>query len=338
MVQFFIDYGLFLAKTATVVIAILFIIGAFFFFAQKEKALEQIQIKNLNKKYKDLADALKLHSLEKKDLKKWFKSEKKKEAQLKKTDKDRKRAYVIDFEGDIKASEVAALREEISAVLTVARPIDEVIVRIESPGGVVHGYGLAASQLHRIRQRGIPLTVTVDKVAASGGYLMACVAHKIISAPFAIVGSIGVLAQLPNFHRLLKKHDIDFEMFTAGEYKRTITLFGENTDQGRKKFIEQLEETHFLFKNFIKDHRPQVQVEDVSTGEIWFGQKAIEKKLVDEIKTSDDYLLDLCKEADVFKLTYKTKKKLSEKLTSAVQLLFEKTLNSLWYFEKNKLS
>ena len=108
-------------------------------------------------------------------------------------------------------------------------------------------YGLAASQMQRIRDKKLKLTVCVDKVAASGGYMMAVVADKIIAAPFAVLGSIGVLAQVPNFHRLLKKHDVDFEMLTAGKYKRTLTMFGENTDKGREKFQEDIEDTHVLF-------------------------------------------------------------------------------------------
>ncbi len=328
MMEFFLQYGLFLAKTATVVIAILVVMAALFFFAQKEKALEQVQVKKLNKKYASLSDTIKSHSLTKKELKRDRQKEKEAKKSKEKREKEKqrgeesspkKRVFVIDFDGDIKASEVASLREEITAILAVAQPTDEVVARIESAGGVVHGYGLAASQLHRIRKKGIQLTATIDKVAASGGYMMACVADRILAAPFAIVGSIGVLAQLPNFNRLLKKHDIDFEQYTAGEYKRTLSLFGEITPEGRKKFLEQLEETHLLFKEFVKEHRPQVEIDEVATGEYWFGKKAIEKKLVDELITSDDYLLDLCQDADVYKLTYKAKKKLSEKLTSAVR-------------------
>jgi serine protease SohB len=217
---------------------------------------------------------------------------------------------------------VENLRQEISAVLTIATPDDEVLVRLESGGGTVHGYGLGASQLQRIRDKDIPLTVSVDKVAASGGYMMACVANHIISAPFAILGSIGVLAQIPNLHRLLKKNKIDFEQLYAGEYKRTLTLFGENTEKGRAKMQEDLEDTHRLFKEFVKSQRPGLDIEKVATGEHWLGTRALELGLVDELKTSDDYLMSLRHEADLVRIEYTEKKKLLDKLSGLMTLGF----------------
>ena len=220
------------------------------------------------------------------------------------------------FKGDIKASDVSSLREEISAILTFASKNDEIFVTLESAGGTVHGYGLAASQLKRIRDKNIKLIVAVDKVAASGGYMMACVADKIIAAPFAIIGSIGVLAQIPNFYRLLKKHNVDFEQVTVGQYKRTLTLFGENTDEDREKVQEELEETHQLFKDFIKEYRDDVDIDKIATGEHWYGKQAIELKLVDELKTSDDYLSEAVQNADIYEIDYIRKKPLSEKIIS----------------------
>jgi len=232
--------------------------------------------------------------------------------------KTKRRVFVINFDGDIRALTVENLRQEISAVLTIATPRDEVLVKIESAGGVIHGYGLAASQLQRIRNRNIPLTVVVDKIAASGGYMMACVANRILAAPFAIIGSIGVITQLPNFNRFLKRHNIDFEQVSAGEYKRTLTMFGENTDKGRKKLQEEVEEAHELFKSFVIANRPIVDIHAIATGEHWLGTRAKELKLVDEIMTSDDYLMLACDEADLYEITYTTKKNLLEKLTSSV--------------------
>lgn len=233
----------------------------------------------------------------------------------------RPRLYVLDFVGDLRASGVRALRDEITAVLQVAREGDEILLRLESPGGVVHGYGLAASQLERIRSRGIRLTIAVDKVAASGGYLMACVGHHIIAAPFAIVGSIGVVMQIPNVHRLLKRHDIDVELHTAGEYKRTLTVFGENTDEGRAKLREELADTHALFKAYIATHRPGLDLDRVATGEHWFGQRALELGLVDELRTSDDYLIEKVAGYDVFQVRLQMPRPLVERLTQRVGLL-----------------
>ncbi|HWY24630.1 MAG TPA: protease SohB, partial [Nevskia sp.] len=233
----------------------------------------------------------------------------------------RPRLFVLDFHGDLNASHVEALREEISALLQVARPQDEVLLRLESAGGVVHGYGLAASQLRRIRERGLRLTVAVDKVAASGGYLMACVADRVVAAPFAIVGSIGVVAQLPNFNRLLREKHIDFELHTAGEYKRTLTLFGENTNAARVKFREELDQTHALFKSFVAANRPQLPLQQVATGEHWYGTQALELKLVDELRTSDDWLLEKVKDADVYELHYRLRRSLRDQLMGGVARL-----------------
>ena len=228
---------------------------------------------------------------------------------------ERKRVFVLDFNGDIRASEVDLLREEISAVLAFASPTDEVVLRLDSAGGMVHSYGLAASQLERIKAAKIKLTICVDEVAASGGYMMACLADKLIAAPFSILGSIGVVAQLPNFHRVLKKHGVDYETFTAGEYKRTVTMFGENTEKGKEKFIEEIQDTHLLFKEFVAQARPNVDIDQVATGEVWFGRRALEQNLVDELNTSDDFLMKICQSADVYQVRYEIKRSLGERLS-----------------------
>jgi serine protease SohB len=311
--EFLFEYGLFLAKTVTFVVAVgvilLFILG----LGQRNRRQEggHIEIMNLGEGLAQVTSALKQAILDPELLKQEAKAEKKR---LKAEQKARKkapvpetpesRAFVIDFEGDIQASAVSNLREEITAVLSLAESTDEVIVRPESPGGVVHGYGLAASQLQRIVRAELRLTVAVDKVAASGGYMMACIANHIVAAPFALVGSIGVLAQVPNFHRLLKKYDVDVDVLTAGEYKRTLTTFGENTDKGREKFIEELEDVHSLFKDFVVENRPQVDIEQVSTGEAWYGKRAIDIKLVDELVTSDELLVEKCKSGSVFQVKF----------------------------------
>lgn len=330
--EFLIEYGLFLAQTVTIVIAIIVVIGSIVSASSKGRSNEEghIEVTHLNERFDKIKEAVQEQILSKAELKALAKEEKKahKEAEKKEKaalkakkkgdvaeDTDEKgRVFVVDFDGDMHAHQVDMLREEISAILSVADKKDEVVVRLESPGGVVHGYGLAASQLMRVREREIPLIVAVDMVAASGGYMMACVANKIIAAPFAIVGSIGVLAQLPNFNRLLKKHDIDYEQFTAGEFKRTVTVFGENTDKARQKFQEELEETHVLFKSFVSGNRPSLEISKVATGEHWYGKQAVDLNLIDEISTSDDYLLQLSEERDIYKVEYLVKKSLGEKI------------------------
>lgn len=325
------EYGLFLAKVVTFVIAFMVIIGFLVASAQREKGKDKgkIQVTRLNDRLDEMCQTLKAEVVDEKILKEEDKKAKKAEKlarkQEKKTGEQRtkKRVYVLDFQGDIKASATEELRESITAVLSIAQPTDEVVVRLESPGGLVHGYGLAASQLARITQKQIPLTVCVDKVAASGGYMMACVADKIVAAPFAVLGSIGVVAQLPNFNKVLKKHDVDYEIFTAGEYKRTVTMLGENTEKGRRKFMEDLEETHVLFKEFVGEHRPKVNVDEVATGEIWFGRRALEKNLIDYISTSDEYLTALHPQADIVVVRFEHKKRIQERVGLAAARAFE---------------
>ncbi|MFK8330538.1 protease SohB [Pseudomonas sp. BJa5] len=330
--EFLAEYASFLAKTATLVIAILIVLSAIAGLRGKgrRKAGGQLQVNKLNEFYKDLRERLESGMLDKAELKALRKQQAKEQKQQKKKPDDKSRVFVLDFDGDIKASATESLRHEISAVLSLATPRDEVVLRLESGGGMVHSYGLAASQLARIRQAGVPLTVCIDKVAASGGYMMACIGEKIVSAPFAILGSIGVVAQLPNVNRLLKKHDVDFEVFTAGEYKRTVTVFGENTEKGREKFQQDLDITHQLFKDFVSRYRPQLHIDEVATGEVWLGVAALNKHLVDELMTSDEYLGQRAREANLYHLHYAERKSLQERVGLAAGTTIEKTVLGLW--------
>ena len=330
--DFLAEYASFLAKTVTLVIAILVVLASFAALRSKgrRKASGQLQVSKLNDFYKDLRERLEQTLLGKEQLKALRKSQGKAEKKQKKQPDTKPRVFVLDFDGDIKASATDSLRHEITALLTLATPKDEVVLRLESGGGMVHSYGLASSQLARIREAGIPLTVCIDKVAASGGYMMACIGDKILSAPFAILGSIGVVAQLPNIHRLLKKHDIDVEMLTAGEYKRTLTVLGENTEKGREKFQEDLDTTHELFKNFVARYRPQLNIDEIATGEVWLGVSALNKHLVDELKTSDEYLAERAREAELFHLHFAEKKSLPERFGLAASVTLDRLLLNWW--------
>lgn len=243
-------------------------------------------------------------------------------------DPERPRVYVLDFMGDMRASRVQALREEITAILSTARgDRDAVLLRLDSQGGTVPGYGLAASQLARLREAGIPLTVSIDRVAASGGYLMACVADRIIAAPFSVVGSIGVIGALPNFHRLLRRHEIDFEQHTAGQWKRTLSLFGENTDEAREKFQQDLESVHRQFKGFIQRYRPALDLEQVATGEHWLAKEAQGLGLVDELGTSDDWLLQRRDDHRLIHLHYRHRERFGERWLNAARGAASRLLN-----------
>lgn len=338
--DFLYEYGLFLAQALTIAGTIIFVAGSLLAMSMRQKnhGSDEIEITRLNEKFEAMKTALGSASSSKQELKKQRKETKKaKKKANKQSVPNRGRIFVINFEGDIKGTNVKNLREEVTAILTVATEKDQVIVNVESGGGMVHAYGLGASQLDRIRSKSIPLTVCVDKVAASGGYLMACVADKIVAAPFAIIGSIGVIAQIPNFNKVLKKHDVEFEQVTAGEYKRTLTMFGENTDQGRQKMKEDLEETHQLFKNFVSEHRPSLNIDKVATGEHWLATRAFELDLVDELKTSDDLLLEQSGENDILEVKLKAKQTLIQKLTESAASLYylvfsKKTQDTTQYF------
>ena len=344
--EFFQEIGLFLAEAVILVTVIIVVIIAIAAASQRRKGGEEgyIEVRRLNDRYTAFHDAVRsftehaeTRKVREKAEKKSAKAEQKQARQQAKEEagnEDGKqgdgRLFVLRFQGDIRASETESLREEISAIAPELRAGDEVLLCLESPGGMVHSYGLAASQLHRIRATGASLTVAVDKVAASGGYMMACVADRIISAPFAVIGSIGVVAQLPNFHRLLKKNDVDFELLTAGKYKRTLTMFGENTDDGRAKFVEDLEDTYDLFKDFVVLNRPVVDIEAVATGEIWYGQRALDQNLVDELTTSDAYLQTRLGEIEAFEVRYIPKKSWQEKFGMAAEAGIERTFLRLW--------
>lgn len=331
------EYGIFLLKTVTILLAILAVIVMIASASHKQKSHEKghIEITRINKRFKQYRSQLQSLFLNKAELKKAVKAEEKAEKKKLKAghDDSNDKIFVLSFKGDMQANAVESLREEITTILSGSEKPAEVVLRLESPGGAVHGYGLAASQLVRLRDNGVKLTICVDKVAASGGYMMACVADKVLSAPFAIIGSIGVISQMPNINKLLKKHDIDVEMHTAGQYKRTLTVIGENTDEGREKFKEELNEIHRLFKDFVKSNRPVVELEKVATGEFWLGQDALDMKLVDELKTSDQYLLERSENAELFEIRYQLKKSLADKLSKSVstgaQTAFESFINRM---------
>ena len=317
--EFLSDYGLFLAKTLTLVLAVgLLLVIIASVSAKKRSPKGELSVTDLGERLRQQSRRLKAELLDKKGLKALSKKEKK---AAKEEDGSKPALFVLDFKGSMDAHEVDALREEISAVVAVASKDDEVLVRLESPGGVVHGYGLAASQLVRVKDAGIPLTVAVDKVAASGGYMMACVADTIVSAPFAILGSIGVVAGVPNFHKFIKKHDIDYEQHTAGKFKRTLTVLGENTEEGREKFVADLNTIHGHFRDHVGQFRSQLNMDEVATGEIWLGVDAAKRGLCDQLATSDAYITAKLDSHRIIAVRYQLKRKLGEKVGMAARSL-----------------
>ncbi|HZD54147.1 MAG TPA: protease SohB [Woeseiaceae bacterium] len=328
MAEFLSDYGLFLLKAATVVAAVVIVFAALSAAGRKAAMHEGLEVESLNRKYRTLAGHLRRVMLGRRGWKAAARVEKARAKTLK--SKQRSRTFVLDFKGDLKASAVASLREEISAILEVAGDEDQVIVRLENFGGIVHEHGLGASQLARVRNQGVPLTVCVDKVAASGGYLMACVADRVVAAPFAILGSIGVIAQLPNFNRMLEGHGVDWEMITAGEYKRNVTMFGKNTEADRARLKAQLEDVHELFKSAVATYRTGLDLAKVSTGEHWYGARALELGLADELMTSDQLLSELAAERDLYRVKYKIRRPFRQRLLAGVDDALERLDAAGW--------
>lgn len=340
--DFLLAYGLFLLQLFTVVGALAILIALA--MRQKMEAKGQLQITKVGDSLKEWREALQASVLNPAEQKIEKKKQKRLKKQQKKSDKkvtpdsDKKRhVYLLDFIGDAEASANSCLRKEISAILTIAQPEDEVILRLESLGGYTHTYGLAASQLERIKRHGCTLTICVDTAAASGGYMMACVADKILAAPFAIIGSIGVVLQMPNFYRLLKKNDIDYEQLTAGEYKRTLSVFGENTDAGRAKVTDELNVMHGLFQSFIKQHRPQVDLATTATGEHWQGLDALKLDLVDELMTSDEYIEQTCKAGSVLSVRWVEKKSVMQKMSEKAEALLKQSIQYIYQKLAKKL-
>ena len=358
MLDFLYEYGLFLAKVVTFCVAAIVVIGFLVMAGQNRRQLSKaghIEVRNLNEEFEDMTDTLDHAMMDKFQFKQLRKSQEKADKLQTKQDKAdakkqakqikaegssvtsedevpaaKKRTFVLDFDGDVKASAVEFLRHEISAIISVAKVTDEIIMRLDSSGGMVHTYGLAASQLGRINTANIPLTICVDQIAASGGYMMACMANHITAAPFALVGSIGVVAEVPNVHRLLKKHSIDVEVLTAGEHKRSLTIMGENTRKGRDKFVEDLQQTHGLFKSWVKQQRPQLDLDKVANGDVWYGQQAIDMGLVDAVGTSDEVLQEAVKESDVLLIEYVAKKTIGEKFGIAAATSLTLFTNRIW--------
>ena len=325
MIDLLVAYGFFLLKIITVLLVILIPILMISSSTKHRKETDKgrIIIKNLSDKLEEIGVTLKSAEMDPKAYKSFLKERnKKKKKEIK--GKSKEIVYVLDFKGDIQASAVGKLKQEINAIIASQVKCKEVVVKVESGGGSAYAYGLCAAELKRLVDNKIKLTVCIDKIAASGGYLMSCVATKIVAAPWAIVGSIGVIAQLPNFHRLLKKLDIDIEMHTAGKFKRTLTTLGENTKQGREKFISELEDLHVVFKDFVKENRSKIQVAKVATGEVWQGDKAKKLGLIDEIGTSDDYLLKLASKFKLLEIQYFEKKPFTARIGSAAEVIVEK--------------
>lgn len=290
MLPYLFDYLLFVAQVLTVALLIGLVAAAIASFGSRERreGNGHIEIRRLNEHFDGVSEVLEEMELSGRELRRARKARRASQEAA----TQRPRLFVLDFEGDVEASAAEGLREEISGILLAARAGDEVLVRLESAGGVVHGYGFAASQLARLAARNIRLTIAIDRVAASGGYLMACIADELLAAPFALVGSIGVLVEVPNVNRLLRRHDVDVEILTAGEHKRTLTVLGRNTEEGRRKLQEEIEDVHALFKAFVAERRPALDLGRVATGEAWYGQRALALGLVDRLATSDEFLLE----------------------------------------------
>jgi serine protease SohB len=316
---FWLDVAAFVIKALIIVVALAALV---FLVARLARSAEtkdrEIKVRSLNERYDDLRDSLNAALLDKRQRKALIKT-RKKEKKARRSDDSTKRIFVLAFKGDMRARAVKELGMAIDAVLTIARPgTDEVVLRLDSPGGTVTGYGLGAAEILRLREHKIKVTASVDQVAASGGYMMACAADRIVAAPFAVVGSIGVVAPIPNLHRLLQKNEIDFEEMTAGEFKRSVSVLGEITPAGREHFRGKLEDMHGAFKTHVARCRPNVDIASVANGDTWLASEAVALGLVDEISTGDEILFRVRESARLYEVTVETPKTLMQQLLSGI--------------------
>jgi serine protease SohB len=317
--DFWLDIAAFAVKALLIVASTGALVGVIALVARASRRDggqdHDIEVRSLNARYDQMRDEFDAEILDKKERRALAKTRKREAKLARDAEAARKRVYVLGFKGDPMASDVKRLGHEIDAVLTVARPgVDEVVLRLQSPGGTVTGYGLAAAEIARFCARGIKVTASVDQVAASGGYMMACAADRIVAAPFALVGSIGVVAQVPNLHRLLKKNDIDYEELTAGEFKRSVSMLGEITPAGREHVRGKIEDTHAAFKTFVAERRPGADIATIANGDVWLASEGVRLGLVDELSTGDDLLFRLKDEARLFEVATAGRKSLLQQV------------------------
>jgi serine protease SohB len=315
------NYTIFFLKITTIIILLLLTLIMCLIII-KNKDNKYIKIKNINKKYitfKKLFLSEILKKTEKKQIIKNINEEEK----ITKT----KNLFILNFNGDINASDINNLKDILSVIILNKKYVDEVLIKLTSNGGIVTNYGLAATQLKRLKNENINLTISIDTIAASGGYMMACVANKIIASHFSIIGSIGVLGIIPNINKILNKNNIEIEYHTSGKYKKTLSIIGENTEIGRKKFIESLENTHFLFKNFVKENRSQINIEEIATGEYWYGIDALKLNLIDKIQTSDEYIMENLNTTQIYEIKLNEKTNIKNKIKEHIHNILFNILN-----------
>ncbi|KZX82185.1 hypothetical protein A3715_00045, partial [Oleiphilus sp. HI0009] len=296
----------------------------------KKNSDGRIIVKSLNEEYQEIQDAL----LKFKPLKPIKSSSIRKF----KASPNKQSIFVLDFKGDKTASSVGSLSKEVSAILSVAKPNDEVFLRLESPGGTITGYGLASQQLIRLREAGIRLVVSVDEIATSGGYMMAAVGDRIIASPTSMLGSIGVIMEVPNFYNLLDRAGVQFHQFTAGKHKRLVSMTNKIGDAAKDQINQDLEKSHELFKNHVHTYRNSVNLESVSHGDVWSAKYCLDNKLVDDLMTSEAYLFDRASRANIFHISWDVERSFSDKLSSFAAQASINTLDkvALHYGSKSK--
>ncbi len=207
------------------------------------------------------------------------------------------RLAVLRFQGlrDLNASGDQRLSEAIDEVLVNRDHFEEAVVIIDSPGGTTHGYGHAYALLERLSASGLKVTACIDRIGASGGYLMALPADRILAGPFAIVGSVGVVAGIPNVKRLLEEKGVSYRLFVAGDKKRVVHFADDDGPEVREYMDEKLAGIHTQFLQAVEKHRgDRVKLDEVRSGDHWSAEESVEKGLglVDELQTSAEYLLE----------------------------------------------
>ena len=204
--------------------------------------------------------------------------------------KDRKSVSVVRLSGVIANGPRAGISDQACAPLLEAafrkgKPSAVALV-INSPGGSPVQSSLIGSRIRRLAaEHDVPVYAFVEDVAASGGYWLACAADKIYLDESSIVGSIGVISASFGAHEFLNRQGFERRVYTAGKSKSMLDPFRPENPEDVERLKGSLEQIHEVFKTHVTSRRGGrlASDQDLFTGEIWLGQKAIDVGLADHI-------------------------------------------------------
>jgi protease-4 len=168
--------------------------------------------------------------------------------------------------------------------------VKAVVLRVNSPGGVVGPTQEIHQALMRVREAGKPVVVSLGSVAASGGYYAAVAGDRIFANPGTLTGSIGVIMQMANVDNLFKKVGVDYVVVKAGRYKDLGNFSRPMTGDERRVLQTLLDDVHAQFIDAVADGRKldRAEVVKFADGRVFSGVQARDLKMVDELGSLED--------------------------------------------------